>query len=87
MKLDFKGFSFVIRISALAVLLTACSPRIYVEQDAAAQFSGYHSYAWVSPSPSQVRDPILDSQILESRVHRAVEADLKIRGLDRKSVV
>lgn len=80
MKLDSKGFFSVICILSLGLLLAGCAPRIYVEQDSGAQFSGYHSYAWVTPPAGPVRDPILDSDILESRVRRAVEADLKARG-------
>ncbi|HEV7165385.1 MAG TPA: DUF4136 domain-containing protein [Gammaproteobacteria bacterium] len=83
MKLDFKGIFPILGVSALVstLLLAGCAPRVYVEQDSAAQFTGYHSYAWVSPSlAGPVRDPILDSQILEDRVQRAVAADLKTRG-------
>lgn len=83
MKLDFKGIFPFLGLSALipALLLTGCAARVYVEQDSAAQLTGYHSYAWVSPSlAGPVRDPILDSQILESRVQRAVTADLNTRG-------
>lgn len=79
MKLDSKGFFTLIALSTLT-LLVACSPRIYVEQDASARFAGYRSYAWLSPPAGPVRDPILDSQILEARVQRAVDADLKARG-------
>lgn len=79
MKLDSKGFFAFLAFSALT-LVAACSPRIYVEQDDAARFGGYHSYAWLNPPAGPVRDPILDSQILETRVQRAVEADLKARG-------
>ena len=80
MKLDFKGFFPILSVFSLVLLLTSCSPRIYVEQDSTAQFAAYRSYAWVSPPNSPVRDPILDSQILESRVQHAVDADLKARG-------
>ena len=80
MKLDSKGFFPVIGITILALALSACAPRIYVEQDDTARFTGYHSYAWLSSPPGRVHDPILDSQILESRVQRAVESDLKARG-------
>ena len=79
MKLDSKGFFALIALSTLT-LLAACSPRVYVEQDDAARLAGYHSYAWLSPAAGPVRDPILDSQILEARVQRAVAADLKTRG-------
>ena len=83
MKLDSKGF-FPILVFSTTILglgLAGCSPRIYVEQDSSAQFAAYHSYAWVSPAAGgPVRDPILDSQILEGRVQKAVKADLEARG-------
>lgn len=85
MKLDSKGISvFPLLLLALMALFTAgCAPRIYTEQDDQASFVGYHSYAWVAPPGGKsVKDPILDSQILEGRVHRAVTAELKARGFD-----
>ena len=85
MKLDSKGFFRVflpITLPLLILFLAGCSPRVYVEQDDSAKLSGYHRFAWLSPPPAPVRDPILDSQILGSRVHRAVSADLKSRGYE-----
>lgn len=85
MNVDSKGF--FVRIAglgllALSLLLAACAPRIYTEQDQDAKLSGYHRFAWLSPPTAPVRDPILDSQILESRVHKAVSADLQARGYE-----
>lgn len=85
MKLDSKGFSviFLLVTAFLALSLAGCAPRIYTEQDDQASFGGFHSYAWLAPTPGKnVKDPILDSQILEGRVHRAVTAELKNRGFD-----
>jgi len=82
MRLDFTGFPSRSALLALAalLLLSACGPRIYVEQDQAIPLARYHSFAWVSPPAGPVRDPILDSQILEERVKRAVESELAGRG-------
>lgn len=83
MHLDSKGFFRrlpLLSLAGLAFLLAACSPRVYVEQDDAANLQGYHSYAWVTPPAGPVKDPILDSQILESRVHKAVSAEMAARG-------
>ena len=85
MYLDSKGFfarpSLI--ILSLSLLLVACSPRIYTEQDEQAHFDAYHSYAWLTPPPSPVKDPILDSQILESRVRHSVEAELGRRSFQQ----
>lgn len=64
----------------LALCLAACAPRVMVEHDASAGFSNYHRFAWVSPPATPVKDPILDSQILEERVKRAVVAELIAHG-------
>lgn len=89
MHLDFKGFFSGRRVFActlLVFLLAGCAPRVYTEQDDQARFEGYHSYAWLSPPAAPVRDPILDSQILESRVRHAVEGTLTSRGFQEVAV-
>jgi len=84
MSIDFKGFlpKFLLPLLAGVVLLSACAPRIYVDQAPDAKLGAYHRFAWLSPPPAPVRNPILDSQILDERVHKAVSADLKARGYD-----
>jgi Domain of unknown function (DUF4136) len=85
MSVDSKGFFTRLTFLGLAgvtLLLAACAPRIYTEQDQDAKLTGYHRFAWLTPPAGPVRDPILDSQILESRVHRAVTGDLKARGYE-----
>ena len=84
MSVDSKGFfpRFLFPLLAGALLLSACAPRIYVDQDPDAKLGGYHRFAWAPPPPAPVRDPILDSQILGGRVHKAVSADLKERGYE-----
>lgn len=64
----------------VVVSLAACAPRVMVEHDSKADFGNYHSFAWVSPPPTPIKDPILDSQILEGRVRQAVVAALTARG-------
>jgi hypothetical protein len=83
MNLDSKGFfarCTLWGLAGLTLLLAACAPRIYTEQDQDAKLSGYHRFAWLTAPVGPVRDPILDSQILESRVHKAVTGDLAARG-------
>jgi len=84
MNIDSKGlFRYPLTYLLLAAaLLVGCSPRVYTEQDQDAKLQGYHRFAWLTPPPVPVRDPILDSQILESRVHHAVSSDLKARGYE-----
>ncbi|MGB9430402.1 MAG: DUF4136 domain-containing protein [Gammaproteobacteria bacterium] len=67
-------------LAVLAVALAGCSPRVLVEQDSTANFSNLHTFAWLSQPIGPVNNPILDSQILEERVKRAVVSDLTGRG-------
>lgn len=67
-------------LAGLSVALAACAPRVYVEQDNSANLAGLRTFAWVSPPIGPIANPILDSQILEDRVQRAVVADLTSRG-------
>lgn len=66
----------------VALSLAGCAAPVYMEQDPAAAMGGYHRFAWLPPVPGKVRDPILDSEIFEARVERAVLADLKARGFE-----
>jgi hypothetical protein len=67
-------------LATVCMALVGCAPRVYVDQDSSARFSNLHTFAWVSPPSGEVRDPILDSQILGERVQRAVVANLTGRG-------
>ncbi|HEY3644194.1 MAG TPA: DUF4136 domain-containing protein [Gammaproteobacteria bacterium] len=84
MSIDSKGLFRhpLVYLLLACALLAGCSPRVYTEQDQDAHLQGYHRFAWLSPPPAPVKDPILDSQILESRVHKAVTDDLKSRGYE-----
>jgi hypothetical protein len=84
MRIDLTGF-FPKRASWLllaSLSLAGCAAPVYMEQDPGAAFGGYHRFAWLPPVPGKVRDPILDSEIFEARVERAVMADLKTRGFE-----
>jgi Domain of unknown function (DUF4136) len=69
----------------ISMLFAGCAPRVYVEQNNSAQFSGLHTFVWVSPHIGKVRDPILDSQILEQRVQNATVKNLTARGYKQVS--
>ena len=89
MHIDSKGFfphRLIFSCVLLTLLLGGCAPRVYTEQDDQARLEGYHNYAWLSPPAAPVRDPILDSQILESRVRHAVQGALTARGFQEVQV-
>ncbi|MDE2090886.1 MAG: DUF4136 domain-containing protein [Gammaproteobacteria bacterium] len=75
----------IMALTTLCIALAGCAPRVYVEQDSTANFSNLRSFAWVSQPIGPVNNPILDSQILEERVKRAVVSDLTKRGFVQTS--
>lgn len=65
---------------AAALLLGGCGPNIQTESDPKADLTGYETFSWASPEKQEVRDPILDSELLAKKVKRAVEQSLVSRG-------
>ena len=63
-----------------ALLLGGCGPNIQTESDPKADLTRYQSFSWASPEKQDVQDPILDSELLEKKVRRAVERTLTSRG-------
>jgi hypothetical protein len=65
------------------VLLSACAANVRTEHDRAANFAAYRSFHWVAPPARPVKDPVLDSQLLDERMQRAVTGVLLSRGYRR----
>ncbi len=61
-------------------LLSACAANVRTEHDSAANFAAYRSFHWQAPPARPVKDPILDSQLLDERMQRAVTGVLLSRG-------
>lgn len=61
-----------------AVLLAACSPKVYVQKDETANLSGYKSYAWVETQETHEQKGHNDIQ--ENKIRRAVNAELAKAG-------
>lgn len=64
----------------LLALLSACAANVRTEHDRAANFAAYRSFHWLAPPARPVKDPILDSQLLDERMQRAVTGVLLSRG-------
>lgn len=70
------------RVSVPALLLTflaGCAAPVHYEYNNA-PYASWHSFAWKSPTLGGVRNPILDSGILSTRVERAVLHTLTALG-------
>ena len=72
---------------ALAALLLSLAPAcssisVDTDYDPAADFSKLQSYAWMPVVPTG--DPRIDSDLLDGRVRRSVEAELELRGYEKR---
>lgn len=69
-------------LSPLALLLTvaACAPLVYTEYAPGTDFAGLQTFAWVAPEHRDVRNPVLDSELLDKKVETAVTGVLAQRG-------
>lgn len=61
-------------------LLAGCASTSRAEYDREVDFSRYQTFAWAPPERDEVRDPVLDSGLLDRRVARAVHEVLTERG-------
>jgi hypothetical protein len=65
----------------LAVLAGSCAtPKIGYDYDRGADFSRYHTYAWVSSAQQATGDRRLDSSLVDSRIRTAIVTELRAKG-------
>jgi hypothetical protein len=65
----------------LAALAGGCvTPKIGYDYDRSANFSRYHTYAWVSTAQETTGDRRLDSSLLDSRIRSAIDTQLRAKG-------
>ena len=66
---------------ALLLFVAACSsPQLGYDFDRGADFSRYHTYAWVSAAQDVTGDKRLDSSLVNARIRAAVDAQLRAKG-------
>jgi len=64
-----------------AALAVACtSPKVGYDYDRSADFSRYHSYAWVSGAQDPTGDRRLDSSLVDARIRTSIERELRAKG-------
>lgn len=74
-------------LSKLIILLTvatlaACATPVQTEVDTHADIAGYRSFAWKVPERDEVRDPILDSDLMDKRMRTAIVRHLEDQGFE-----
>jgi hypothetical protein len=67
----------------LLPVLAACSPiTVHTDHDPAAAFSRMRTYGWLQRPSGAPRDPRINNDLLDSRVHSAVNDELHSKGYD-----
>ena len=65
----------------LAALAAGCvSSNIGYDYDHSANFSGYHTYDWISGAQHATGDRRLDSSLVDARIRTAIDAQLRAKG-------
>jgi len=65
----------------LLAVVVACSPiTVHTDHDPAADFARLRTYGWLQKPSDTPRDPRIDNDLLDSRVHSAVNDELVARG-------
>jgi hypothetical protein len=70
-----------VRLLAL-LMLAGCGPMIEVraDYDTSADFARLRTYSWLQKSSDAPRDPRINNDLLDSRVHAAVNEELHAKG-------
>jgi hypothetical protein len=70
----------------LVVSVVGCtSPKVGYDYDRSANFSRYHTYAWVSGGQKATGDRRLDSSLVDARIRSAIDKELRAKGYQASS--
>lgn len=75
----------IIYILAALSLLVACAP-VHSDMDKTADFSSYHTYAWLNRTDS-INNVLYDNEMIDKNVHMYVDNEMQRRGfkIDKES--
>ena len=72
---------FALYGTLLAASAIGCaSPNVGYDYDRSANFSRYHTYAWILPAQEATGDRRLDSSLVDGRIRKAIESELRQKG-------
>jgi hypothetical protein len=76
--MSYVRFGFLL---VLGIVLAGCSTfKIADDYDPSADFASFHSYAWAPAESEAPKDPRVENDLLEARVHESVDAELSAKG-------
>lgn len=74
----------LISLVFVVLSLTACSGiPVSTDYDTSHVFSNVKHYAWLEPKQKLIIDPYVDNDLINQRFHRAIDAELAKRGMQR----
>jgi hypothetical protein len=76
---------FLYGILLVASAIGCTSPKVGYDYDRSANFSRYHTYAWVSGVQKATGDRRLDSSLVDARIRAAIEGELRAKGYQASS--
>jgi hypothetical protein len=81
---EMKTAAVLLALLGLALLAGCSGIKVSIDYNRDWDFNSYRTYDWVADSPPVLRDPLIDTTMLERRVKNAVDRELNIKGY-RKS--
>jgi hypothetical protein len=71
---------FLLSLAVLTLSLAACAVPVRTEYVHRVDYTRFHSFAWLPPPPSALRNPLLQSGIIEERIKNDIFSILRARG-------
>lgn len=76
----------ILLVTALLALTVACAGiPVSTDYDTSRQFSSLKTYAWMTPKKKLIVDPLVENDLMNRRVQRAVENRLAALGFSKAS--
>ncbi len=75
-----------VALAVMLLFLSGCSPiSVRTDYDHEVNFSAYKTYRWMPPPKKRAKKSVRKGSLLDTRVRRAVEAELESRGYTVKT--
>ncbi len=74
---------FLLTLAVLALGLAACAVPVRTEYVHRIDYQRFRTFAWLPPPPSAMRNPLLQSGIIEERIRNDIVSILRARGYHR----
>ncbi|MEE8059001.1 MAG: DUF4136 domain-containing protein [Pseudomonadales bacterium] len=73
-------FKAVLMAMLLVVMAGCAAIRVTTDYDASRDYAALKTYAWLEPSKKLIVDPLVDNDLMNSRVRRSVESEMTVLG-------